>query len=78
MIPPDYFEIEPRFGSKEDFKELLDALHQRGMKFIWILFPTTGPIAMLLFKMHHQSEQALIAIGTFFVILPDDYSVSLL
>lgn len=35
----DYFEIEPRFGSKEDFKELLDALHQRGMKFIMDFVP---------------------------------------
>lgn len=28
----DFTEVDPHFGSKEDFKDLVDALHQRGMK----------------------------------------------
>lgn len=28
----DYYEIDPEFGTKEKFKELVEALHQRGMK----------------------------------------------
>lgn len=28
----DYFEIEPRFGSKEDLQDLIDQVHQRGMR----------------------------------------------
>ncbi|MGI6259908.1 MAG: alpha-amylase family glycosyl hydrolase [Anaerolineaceae bacterium] len=28
----DYFEIEPRFGSKQDLRELIDQTHQRGMR----------------------------------------------
>lgn len=28
----DYYEIDPAFGTKEKFKELIEAIHQRGMK----------------------------------------------
>lgn len=35
----DYYEIESRFGTKEEFHELLDELHQRGMKFIMDFVP---------------------------------------
>ncbi len=28
----DYYEIEPRFGSKQDLRELIDQTHQRGMR----------------------------------------------
>ena len=30
----DYYRIDPRFGSNEDYRKLADALHQRGMKLI--------------------------------------------
>ncbi|RJQ44609.1 MAG: alpha-amylase [Anaerolineaceae bacterium] len=35
----DYFEIEPRFGTKDDFRALLVALHEKGMKFIMDFVP---------------------------------------
>ncbi len=34
-----FFEINPRLGTKEDFKELLDGLHARGMRFIMDFVP---------------------------------------
>lgn len=30
----DYFEIDPMFGSKEDFKELVEELHKRGIRIL--------------------------------------------
>lgn len=35
----DYFEIDPVIGTKEDFKELLDDLHGRGMRLILDFVP---------------------------------------
>ncbi|NMC46098.1 MAG: alpha-amylase [Chloroflexi bacterium] len=35
----DYYAIEPRFGTKEEFRALLDELHQRGMRFIMDFVP---------------------------------------
>jgi len=33
-FPDDFFKIDPSYGSAEDYLELVDALHQRGMKLI--------------------------------------------
>ena len=30
----DYFEVDPQFGDKKDLKELVDGLHDRGMKIV--------------------------------------------
>jgi glycosidase len=35
----DFYEINPRLGSKEDFKELLNAVHARGMRLLMDFVP---------------------------------------
>lgn len=30
----DYYKVDPRFGSNEDYRQLVDALHQKGMKIV--------------------------------------------
>ncbi len=49
----DYFEIEPRFGTKQEFKALLDALHERGMRFIMDFVPNHWSCR------HHTFQDAL-------------------
>ena len=43
-VTEDYYEIDPDFGNKEIFRQLVDTCHQRGMKIILDgVFSSTGP-----------------------------------
>ncbi|MFZ6019608.1 MAG: alpha-amylase family glycosyl hydrolase, partial [Chloroflexota bacterium] len=49
----DFFEIEPRLGSKKDFKELLDEAHRRGIRVLMDFVPNH------ISNMHPYFQQAV-------------------
>jgi cyclomaltodextrinase / maltogenic alpha-amylase / neopullulanase len=49
----DLFEIEPRLGTKQDMRELLDAAHQRGLRILFDFVPNHWSY------LHHSFQEAI-------------------
>ncbi len=53
----DYYQVAPRYGSNDDLKRLLDAVHKRGMHMILDLVPGHTSVESRRFQASMRAEE---------------------